>query len=441
MTGIHQVLAGASPGDAITSAALELRDLLRQVGPSEVYARHVVPALAHEVRSLSKYPTRSSRDVLIYHASIGEPQVHAFLLSRREPIVVVYHNVTPVRVLRTVGYGLRANFSISVGVSWSDLRHRVIAAVADSTYNAVELEAMGYSDVLVIPPVLDPHRLVGIEPHAPTLSHLDNAMEGPFLLFVGQLLPHKRPDFLVKAMHIATTYLDVDAYLMLVGHTRLPSYTSAIVEQIRELNLPRVHLMGAIDDSRLAAMYSRAQAFVTASEHEGFCVPLLEAMAFGVPVVARRFAAIPETLGGAGILIPGEDGPSLFAEAVADVLETPALREELVLRGKERVGAFDRSPSQSKVLRAPSRRDLTCGCCMSSSATARTSRAVPSSTVVSSRNDSLPAVIESTSSRRAHSPTSNWENVIPRGPIRDSTGSRFTAFRSRRLATRISSAA
>ncbi|MET1002310.1 MAG: glycosyltransferase [Acidimicrobiia bacterium] len=350
MTGIHQVLAGASPGDAITSAALELRDLLRQVGPSEVYARHVVPALAHEVRSLSKYPTRSSRDVLIYHASIGEPQVHAFLLSRREPIVVVYHNVTPAGYF--VPWDTAFAELLELGRSeLVDLQHRVIAAVADSTFNAVELEAMGYSDVLVIPPVLDPHRLVGIEPHAPTLSHLDNAMEGPFLLFVGQLLPHKRPDFLVKAMHVATTYLDVDAYLMLVGHTRLPSYSSAIDEKIRELNLPRVHLMGAIDESRLAAMYSRAQAFVTASEHEGFCVPLLEAMAFGVPVVARRFAAIPETLGGAGILIPGEDGPSLFAEAVADVLETPALREELVLRGKERVGAFDRSPSQSKVLR------------------------------------------------------------------------------------------
>ena len=133
-------------------------------------------------------------------------------------------------------------------------------------------------------------------------------------------MPHKRPDFLVQMMHIAETYLGMRGFLMLVGHQRLERYTRAIREQVLELNLAGVHVVGAVDEPDLAAMFRSADAVVTASEHEGFCLPLLEAMTFEKPIVARACAAIPETVGDAALLLPADQGPTLFAEAVTELL-------------------------------------------------------------------------------------------------------------------------
>lgn len=335
--GVHQVLAAASPGDAITNAALEYRSVLRRIGPSEIFARHIAPSSASEVQPLSAYRACGSHGVLVYHASIGEPTVEAFLCSRHEPIVLVYHNITPARYFE----GLNDTFAELLVLGRAELesiRPRVARAIAASHFNAAELEAIGYDDVRVIPPVVDPLRLVRTIPDAAMTEYLDEAIREPVLLFVGQLLPHKRPDLLVEAMHVATTYLDLTTTLLLVGQHGFPRYADAIRAQVRELNIRQVHVVGPVGDAQLAAMFRRAAAFVTMSEHEGFCVPLLEAMAFDVPVVARACAAIPETVGDAGLLLPAWAGSELIAEAIVRVIGDTALRTDLVDRGRRRLG-------------------------------------------------------------------------------------------------------
>src|SRR5207245_3460004 len=132
-----------------------------------------------------------------------------------------------------------------------------------------ELEAIGYEDVRVISPVVNPFRLAHTLPDAAMLRYLDHELDEPFLLFVGQLLPHKRPDLLVKAMHVASTYLGLRTRLLLVGQNRFAPYADAVAAQVRELNLDQVHVVGAVGDAGLAAMFLRATAFVTMSEHEG----------------------------------------------------------------------------------------------------------------------------------------------------------------------------
>jgi glycosyltransferase involved in cell wall biosynthesis len=334
--GIHQILAAASPGDAITNAALDYRDVLRQVGPSEVFARHIAPSSAGEVRPLSEFGTSGSRGLLVYHASIGEPTVSAFLLSRSEPIVLVYHNITPAKYFEGIDDTF-AELLVLGRMELESIRHRVVLAVAASRFNAAELEAIGYEDVRVIPPVVKPFRLLRTEPDPEMLNLLDRDFDAPLLLFVGQLLPHKRPDLLVKAMHVAATYLGTQAVLLLVGQNRFARYADAVSAQVRELNLPQVHVIGSIDDARLAAMFRRATAFVTVSEHEGFCVPLLEALAFDVPVVARACAAIPETVGDAGLLLPSWAGAELVAGAIDRIVSDSVLRNELIIRGRRRL--------------------------------------------------------------------------------------------------------
>lgn len=345
--GVHQVLVAAAPGDAITNMALGLRALLSRAVPSEIYARHVHPALAGEVRELRHYKPHHARNVLIFHASIGQPEVHQFLAERAEPLVLVYHNVTPPEFFEP--YDVEFAELLALGRrEVARLRPRVVRAIAASEYNRRELEAMGYRDVRVVPPVVDFHRLTRVAPRASTMNHLAS-FHGPILLSVAQLMPHKRPDFLVEMMHCVETYCGLRPVLMLVGHQHIASYARIIEQQVRELTVD-VHIVGHVDDADLAAMYRSAVAVVSASEHEGFCVPLVEAMTFETPVIARSFGAIPETVGDGGLLLPPEPGPTLFAEAVVAVVHEHALRAELVACGRRRLAELSAGSPDAEIL-------------------------------------------------------------------------------------------
>jgi glycosyltransferase involved in cell wall biosynthesis len=169
------------------------------------------------------------------------------------------------------------------------------------------------------------------------------------ILFVGQLLPHKRPDFLLQAFHVLSTYMVPEAHLALVGPARLAPYRRALESLVGELNLD-AHITGWVNEPELAAFYRAATCFVSASEHEGVCVPLLEAMAFDVPVMARAFAAIPETMDDAGLLLPSDDGPLTLAEGMFRIVSDPGLRRELVGRGRARLEAFDPKAAKATFL-------------------------------------------------------------------------------------------
>ncbi len=351
---IHQIVVGASPADAVTNDALAIQRLLREVGPSEIFARYVHEELAGEVHRLEDYEAcataRRGDNLLIYHASIGEPAVVSFLLERREPLVLKYHNITPSRYFFHVDPRF-AELLAGGRLELAALRDRVRLALADSAYNAKELEDLGYEDVRVSPLVVDTNGLHTLTVDPDLSAHLDRTLEGPLLLFVGQLLPHKRPDLLLSAYHLLVTYLLPEVHLAMVGPSPSPRYGWAVETYSRQLNLNRVLLPGRVPAAELATYFRRASAFVTLSEHEGVCVPLLEAMAFGLPVVARDFAAVPETLSGAGLLLPADDDPMLAAEAMARVLTDEELRSRLVADGARRLSAFDPDAARATLLR------------------------------------------------------------------------------------------
>jgi glycosyltransferase involved in cell wall biosynthesis len=335
---IHQIVVSASPGDAVTNAALGFQPVLQRVGPSSVFARYVDPRLDGKVFPLAVYePGASPEDLLVYHVSIGEPDVVEFLLGRPERLVLVYHNITPAEHFAAVDPAFARLLARGRG-ELELLRHRAALALAVSAYNARELEAMGFEDVRISPLPIEPGALQGLEPDRALLDELQ-ALEGPVILFVGQLLPHKRPDLLLQAYHVLTTYLLPEAHLVLLGPARLERYRQALVTLAAEMNLHQARIPGWLTPEQLAAHYRRADVFATMSEHEGVCVPLLEAMSFDVPVIARDFGAIAETMGGAGVLLPPDDDPVLVAETLAEVLQAGALRSELVGRGKQRLEA------------------------------------------------------------------------------------------------------
>ncbi|HUP73233.1 MAG TPA: glycosyltransferase [Acidimicrobiales bacterium] len=219
----------------------------------------------------------------------------------------------------------------------------MIWAAADSQFNADCLALHGYADMTieVIPAGLEVGRFALIKPDPHTIQMLDRYSDGPLLLFCGQSLAHKRIEQLVQMQHVLMHYSDLRSTLVIVGPPTNRAIADSFVAQARALSLDRFIALSQVSDAVLSAVYRRAHVFISASEHEGLCVPLLEAMACDVPIIAKRVGAIPETVNGAGILVSPQAGPIELAEAVIELSTNTLLRAELVLRGRKRVKHFD----------------------------------------------------------------------------------------------------
>ena len=351
MSAIHQLVVSGSAHDAITSCARNARTVLERVGPSRLLACNVEPSLEHEIDEIDEIDRSdvlTSGDPILYHASIGEERARRFLDAHLGSLIVWYHNITPARYFLPHDPAF-ARLLDGGRTHLARLAPSAAGAMAVSEYNARDLEALGFTGVRISPLLLDTQRLTGIQPDAVTVEHLQQ-LDGPLLLFVGQLLPHKRPDLLLQAYHLLVTHHIPEAHLVLAGPQRSPVYANQIQRLARELHLPRCSIAGDVTDAELAAYHRGAAILVTASEHEGFCAPLVEAMAFGTPIVAIGSAAIPDTVGDGGLLLPPDTGPELLCEALVAVLEDEAMRQDLAARSSRRLGAHDRGEAERRLL-------------------------------------------------------------------------------------------
>lgn len=332
MTAIHQLLPVLSPEDAIGQAVRRMRASFRAQGlVSEIFAEVIDQRLQPEARPAGELETSvTPSDVVLYHLSIGADAARLFerLDCRR---VAVYHNITPVAYYRDVS---------SRVAHWLERGRRDLArlaplvelGVADSEYNAGELRAAGCADTLVIPPPVDLRRL-DPRPARPG--------DPPLLLFVSRLAPNKRQEELVRVLAALRATSQPEATLTLPGgwHDTEP-YVAGVRRLAEDLGVAgAVRLPGRLPDRELGDLYARASVAVCASEHEGFGMHLLEAWAFGLPVVARAAAAVPETVGDAGILLEDDD-PLVWAAVIDRVIRDPALRRLLASRGRRRLADF-----------------------------------------------------------------------------------------------------
>jgi glycosyltransferase involved in cell wall biosynthesis len=342
---IHQVLVGAVHGDAITNEAMQLQPLLRKLGSSEIYSRHVAGGLP-SVRLLTDFPApspRAAEDVILFHSSIGEPSVDEFLRTRPERLVIRYHNITPASFFRQWEPAF-AELLATGREQLAALRDRTTLAIGDSRFNEMELRALGFRHTASVPVLADLKGLLKATPQTPRSVPLPRRAVDPLVLFVGRIAPNKNQAALVQAFHVFKTYIEHDASLALVGGATSENYRRLLESYVRELALPDGVLAGAVSPGELATFYRRASVFVCLSLHEGFCVPLMEAMAFDTPIVALDSSAVGETLGDAGLLLD-DASPTLVAEAIGLVLTNSALRQGLVDRGRRRLAELH--PSRS----------------------------------------------------------------------------------------------
>ncbi len=329
---VHQLLAALSYGDAISNEALAIRGELRRAGfDSEIYAESVHPRMVREARPLWRYPQVSSPDsVCLYHFSIGSA-AGRMIFHAPDRLVAIYHNITPARFF----LGFHPHLA---GLCYHGRRElqtfapRVELGLGDSEYNRAELEQAGFARTAVLPIVLD-WRAYERTP-SPVIRRLYRD-ERVNLLFVGRVIPNKRIDDLIRVFAVYRRE-NPRSRLLLVGDSRgHERYLRRLKEMVKALRLgDDVVFTGHVGDDDLFAYYSLADVFLCLSEHEGFCVPLLEAMHFGVPVVAYDAGAVAETLRGGGVLLR-EKPVELVAELVSRLLKDAALREQ-VLAGQRR---------------------------------------------------------------------------------------------------------
>lgn len=337
---VHQILVGAGAGDAITSMARQVRDALAPQHESSIYAHFIAPELAGEIRPLHSLGAARHDDIIVYHVSYGAPEVTSTLLHRPERLVLAYHNITPPI------FFVEHEPQFAAGLQWgryelSLLRDRTVLAIADSSFNAAELVHEGFGHVEVVPAGLTPSRLRHTAPDPALARRLREQFPGGYVLSVSQVLPHKRFEKIIGAMHLVQWVHELGLGLVVVGAHRMPNYLAALQSYGRSLRVDRMWFADAVSDAQLATFFRMASMHVTASAHEGLALPPLEAMSFGVPALAIAAGAIEETLADAGLLLPSDAGSVMLGEAIAELHHNEALRLELIRRGEARVAAIE----------------------------------------------------------------------------------------------------
>jgi len=341
VTWIDQVIPTLASRDAIGGHVMQLRDLLRGRGyGSDIYYGNATPDRLDDGLPITRIGDRPSAGrVLLYQLSIGSGVADVFR-GRPERKFVNYHNITPADLLEA--------WMPQVGeeVRWGRAQLRELApvtefAIADSGYNERELRDAGYRATTTVPLLIDPGDFTG-SPDPALAARLARlrAAGGADLLFVGKVSPHKGQHDLVKALAAYRRLYDPSARLHIVGGAISEEYREAVERFADELGLAdAVEMAGSVTHGELMAYYEGCDVFLCLSNHEGFCVPLLESMYHRLPIVSYQSTAVPETVQQAGLILPDKD-PARVAAAVHRVVEDGRLRSELAAAAAERVDWF-----------------------------------------------------------------------------------------------------
>jgi glycosyltransferase involved in cell wall biosynthesis len=335
---VNQWVPAAHRGDAIGDSARRVRQMLRSAGhDSDIFALTIDDVLRTDVRPFSD-PASRRGDATILHFALPSPMTDAFrsLAGRR---IVQYHNITPAAFFAPYDAQLFRLAALGRQELRSLVGH-VDLALGDSEFNRQELDEMGFAPTGVFPIAVDTERIT----MAPPLPALEKILGDGLIniLFVGRIVPNKRIEDHIRLAEQYKRYIDSHYRFIFVGrYDGIPRYYNAVRAMILQYRMlpDRFLFPGAVSDEELAAYYRWADVYVSLSEHEGFCVPLVEAMATDVPVLAYAAGAVPETLGGAGILFSPKD-LEFAAEMIGSLVYDRDVRRGIIHGQRRRLADF-----------------------------------------------------------------------------------------------------
>lgn len=348
MPAIHQFLAGFTPGDAISNESLLFREIFRNWGyKSEIFCeeRCIQKRERRNVFDVDSYAaTANPDDTILLHLSIGS-KVNEIFKTLPCKKAILYHNVTPSHYFELVNKQTAGHLKLG-REQVADLFDTADLNMADSQFNASELESCGYKNVEILPLVLD-------------FSMLTDDIDGQFakklqdgkknILFVGRCTPNKKIEDLLQVFAYYQKTIEPNSRLIHVGsHAGSERYYTLLTVMVKELGLKNVMFAGSVSQPELNACYANSDAFLCMSEHEGFCIPLIESMLHNIPVLAHASAAIPETMDGSGILIEKRSF-DIAAELLNQLIVNHELRNSVIKQQAERIRRYDNRNLQAEL--------------------------------------------------------------------------------------------
>ena len=327
MTRIHQVLATLGYGDAIGHEVLGIQRVLRRAGyESDIFvetADQRVESLTRDYREL--VDASDADNLLLHHFSIGSKASRtAFALPDR--MALIYHNITPPEYFvgvhrRLARQCFRGRRELHAYVDRCDL------ALGDSEFNRQDLEGLGFPRTAVLP-VVPGFSHLEREPNWLVARDFDDTWTN--VVFVGRVIPNKKIDDLIRFFHAYHTVFNPRSRLLIVGAQRgFERYLASLHQLAATLGASEIEFIGHVSDEELVAFYEVADLFLCASEHEGFCVPLVEAFYMEVPVLAYAATAVPATMDGAGVLFDTKE-PLEVARLMDAIVADRDLQQRIV---------------------------------------------------------------------------------------------------------------
>jgi glycosyltransferase involved in cell wall biosynthesis len=333
---IHQVLATLGYGDAIGNEVLGIQRVLRSAGyESEIFvetADYRLEPLTRDYRELVDFS--HPENLLLHHFSLGSKASRtAFALPDR--MALIYHNITPPEYFVGV-HRMLARQCFRGRRELQAYADRCDLALGDSEFNRQDLEALGFPRTAVLPVVPDFSHLDGT-PNWMVARGFDDDWTN--VLFVGRVIANKKIEDLIRTFHAYHTFLNPRSRLLIVGaQSGFERYLASLTHLVETLGASHVHFVGHVSDEELVAFYDVADLFLCASEHEGFCVPLVEAFYKQVPVLAYAATAVPATMDGAGVLYDDKD--PMHVAALMDAITSDVALQDAIVEGQ--LAAVDR---------------------------------------------------------------------------------------------------
>lgn len=326
---IHQFSPAAHEGDGISNGMFYLQKILRELGfISNIYVDSFEPGLKNRVFPYKDFNEKNSNQLLIIHYAIYY-DFSKWLDSLNVRKIMIYHNITPYEFFEE---GSILYIMCKRGKEYlPELVSRVEASIGDSTLNSEELMEHNFSNVKTIPLLIDTNKIL----NAPWNKNLFDEKEDEFtIIFIGRIARNKAQRDLIE---IANVYKDMsdDFKMYIIGGTTDLSYQVELQNLIAHYHLEEnVILTGKVPDEDLFAYYRSANLFLCMSEHEGFGIPLIEAMLLDLPVIAFNSSNIKSTLNGGGILFDTKSHEHIAA-TIKLLRENSAFRREILTQQKE----------------------------------------------------------------------------------------------------------